>query len=424
MMIKLKDMYRAVVKDSFPDTLAVSFGSTILTYIRRDWDFDGEVKGLRYGENPDQPAALYQLQSGAPVVDGVSWRGPGGIISALKEAQVLQAGKHPGKTNLTDVDNGVNILQYLAQRPAAVILKHNNPCGVAWTRTDIGDALSKAFWCDRIAAFGGAVVVNRPLDLKAADIISANYFEVVAAPGFEPGVLDILARRKTLRIFHLEALADLERLSIEPFLDIKSLCDGGLVLQKSFVNRIRTPQDFLAAVATQDNITVTARAPNRQEAEDLVFAWAVEAGVTSNSVIFAKDGATCAIGTGEQDRVGCVELAIHKAYTKYADRLSFERLGFPLYELKQKAKEDHSLDNALAAIIEETHQARGGLRNSVLVSDGYFPFRDGVDIAIAEGVTAIAQPGGSLRDWEVIMAVNEASPQVAMVFTGQRSFRH
>jgi phosphoribosylaminoimidazolecarboxamide formyltransferase/IMP cyclohydrolase len=424
-MTKLKDIYRAVVKDSFPDTLTVSFGSTILNYIRRDWDFDGEVKGLRYGENPDQPAALYQLQSGAPLVDGICWRGPGGIISALKEAQVLQAGKHPGKTNLTDVDNGVNILQYLAQRPAAVILKHNNPCGAAWAHTGIGDALSKAFWCDRIAAFGGAAVVNRPLDLKAAELISANYFEVVAAPGFEPGVLDMLAKRKTLRIFHLEALADLGRLSAEPFLDIKSLCDGGLVLQKSFVNRIRAPQDFLPATATtRDNITVTARAPNRQEADDLIFAWAVEAGVTSNSVIFAKDGATCAIGTGEQDRVGCVELAIHKAYTKYADRLAFERLGFSLYELKQKAKEDCLLDGALAAIMEETRQAGGGLKNSVLVSDGFFPFRDGVDAAMAEGITAIAQPGGSLRDWEVIMAVNEASPQVAMVFTGQRSFRH
>lgn len=137
------------------------------------------------------------MESGKLAIDGVEWRGPQGIMSALTEAQMLQAGKHPGKTNLTDVDNGCNILQYLAERPAAVILKHNNPCGAAWSKESVGDALAKAFWCDRIAAFGGAVVVNRPLDMQAADLIAANYFEVVAAPDFEEGVLEKLAARKT-----------------------------------------------------------------------------------------------------------------------------------------------------------------------------------------------------------------------------------
>ena len=424
-MTQLKDMYRTVVGDPFPESMTIQLGETTLRYVRRTWNFDGEVKGLRYGENPDQPAALYQLAEGRPDLGGKTWRAPGGIVSALTEDQVLQAGKHPGKTNLTDVDNGVNILQYLAERPAAVILKHNNPCGAAWSQKGIGDALAKAFWCDRIAAFGGAVVVNRPLSLEAAKLIAANYFEVVAAPAFEEGVLALLALRKNLRILHLEALAELAPLAGEPFIDIKSLCDGGLVLQESFVNRIRSAEDFLPATATTaEKVQVSARKPSPQEADDLVFAWAVEAGVTSNSVIFAKDGATSAIGTGEQDRVGCVELAIHKAYTKYADRLAYERLGMSLYEAQQKALHDAASAKILQEIQEATQQAKGGLAGTVMVSDGFFPFRDGVDMALKEGITAIAQPGGSMRDAEVIMAVNEAVPQAAMVFTGQRSFKH
>ena len=323
-MSSLKDMYRTVLKDTFPDTMTITLGDAVLTYKKRTWHIDGETKGLRYGENPDQPAALYEMESGKLAIDGVEWRGPQGIMSALTEAQMLQAGKHPGKTNLTDVDNGCNILQYLAERPAAVILKHNNPCGAAWSKESVGDALDKAFWCDRIAAFGGAVVVNRPLDMQAADLIAANYFEVVAAPDFEEGVLEKLAARKNLRIFKLPALARLGELAGVPFLDVKSMADGGIILQQSFVNRIRSAADFIPAVATtKDGLTVSARKPTPQEADDLVFAWAVEAGVTSNSVIFAHNGATVAIGTGEQDRVGCVELAIFKAYTKYADTLAY-----------------------------------------------------------------------------------------------------
>ena len=337
-MSSLKDMYRTVLKDTFPDTMTITLGDAVLTYKKRTWHIDGETKGLRYGENPDQPAALYEMESGKLAIDGVEWRGPQGIMSALTEAQMLQAGKHPGKTNLTDVDNGCNILQYLAERPAAVILKHNNPCGAAWSKESVGDALAKAFWCDRIAAFGGAVVVNRPLDMQAADLIAANYFEVVAAPDFEEGVLEKLAARKNLRIFKLPALARLGELAGVPFLDVKSMADGGIILQQSFVNRIRSAADFIPAVATtKDGLTVSARKPTPQEADDLVFAWAVEAGVTSNSVIFAHNGATVAIGTGEQDRVGCVELAIFKAYTKYADTLAFTRHGMTLYELKLKA---------------------------------------------------------------------------------------
>ncbi len=425
-MADLKSMYSTVHKDAFPDTLTILLGDEKLVYHKRTWTLDNEEKGLRYGENPDQPAALYALAEGSLSCGGLNWRGPGnGIVSALTEGQMLQAGKHPGKTNLTDVDNGANILQYLTDRPAALILKHNNPCGAAWSREGLGTALDKAFWCDRIAAFGGAVVVNRPFTREAAEMVAANYFEVVAAPAFEEGAVDILKSRKNLRIMELPGLGRLEELTHSAFLDVKSLADGGIIVQKSFVNRILTDADFLPATAsTREGLAVTARAPSKAELDDLRFAWAVEAGVTSNSVIFARDGATLAIGTGEQDRVGCVELAAHKARTKYADMLAFREKGLSLYELKQKAVTDADAARTLEDIARRTEEARGGLTGSVLVSDGFFPFRDGVDVAVAQGVRAIAQPGGSLRDAEVIMACNEAQPQVAMVFTGQRSFKH
>ncbi len=424
-MSDLKKMYHTLNRDSFPAELTLTIGDQVIRYAKKTWCIDGEEKGLRYGENPDQPAALYEVHEGSFSLDGVRFQqGQHKLVSALTEENLVQSGKHPGKINLTDVDNGINILQYLAAKPAAVILKHNNPCGAAWTADGLGTALSRAFFADRIAAFGGTIVVNRTLDAGCAEFIAGRYFEVVAAPDFEERALEILSAKKNLRVIRIPALARLEKMVGTPFLDIKSLTDGGLIVQVSFQNRILGPEDFLPAEATKDGTTLLARKPTPEEADDLLFAWAVEAGVTSNSIIFARNGATVSIGTGEQDRVGCVELTIQKAYTKYADKLAFERQGLSLYELKQRAASDKALAGSLAEIQTRTEADRGGLPGSVLVSDGFFPFRDGVDLALAQGVTAIAQPGGSIRDAEVIQAVNEATPQVAMVFTGQRSFKH
>ena len=424
-MSDLKKMYRTLQEDPFPADVTLTVGDQQLTFSKRTWNIGGEEKGLRYGENPDQPAALYELTDGGLEFGGVAFRGSGeGLVAAISEEHMLQAGKHPGKINLTDVDNGINMLQYLHAKPAAIILKHNNPCGAAWSDEGLATAFEKAFLSDRIAAFGGTIVVNRTLDAATAKIINKAYFEVVAAPAFDDDALEILTSKKNLRILRIPAMADLSELVRKPFLDIKSLTDGGMVLQVSFRNSVLTVDDFIPARAEKDGEVFTARAPSKQEAEDLLFAWSIEAGVTSNSVIFVKDGATVSIGTGEQDRVGCVELTIHKAYTKYADLLAFNEQGCSLYELKLKAQNDADAAKALEDIQARTQEAKGGIAGTVMVSDGFFPFRDGVDAAMAHGVAAIAQPGGSIRDHEVIQAVNEASPQVAMVFTGQRSFKH
>lgn len=425
-MSEIKSMYHSLQNDPFPRELHLTVGDRELIFKKKTWTIGGEERGLRYGENPDQPAALFELDQGSLELGGVSFRTPRqGLISSLLSEQMIQSGKHPGKINLTDIDNGINILQYLNAKPAAVILKHNNPCGAAWSDQGIHQAVSNAYWSDRIAAFGGTVVVNMPLNKESAQFINDSYFEVVAAPDFDPGAVDILTQRKNLRILKIPGLAQLKTLLNIPYLDIKSLVDGGLIAQFSFRNRILSANDWLPAQAnTQDGTVLMARQPTEREGEDLLFAWAVEAGVSSNSVIFAKNGATVAIGTGEQDRVGCVDLTIYKARTKHADVMAFKDVGLSIYQLRQKAQSEDWAQNTLKDIQARTDADLAGLKGSVLVSDGFFPFRDGVDLAIDQGVSAIAQPGGSLNDAQVIEAVNQADPQVAMVFTGQRSFKH
>jgi phosphoribosylaminoimidazolecarboxamide formyltransferase/IMP cyclohydrolase len=346
------------------------------------------------------------------------------LVSSITEAEMLQAGKHPGKTNLTDLDNGLNILRYLDTRPAAVILKHNNPCGAAWGDSP-ADAYDKANMADRIAAFGGAAVFNRPLDKSAAEVISQNYLEVVAAPEYEAGSLDILKKSKDLRIIKIARFDRLKELLYKRFVDFKCLVDGGIIVQQSPHNVILQKEDFKPAVATyQGKEYRCAREPSDREYDDLLFGWWVEQGVTSNSILFVKDGVTMGIGTGEQDRVGVAEIAIFKAYTKYADKLCFQRFGLPYKDLELQILQRERDNEDKVEIDKETEAAKGGLIGAVMISDAFFPFRDGVDVGIRQGISAIAHAGGSMRDHESIEACNEANPPVAMVFTGQRCFKH
>jgi phosphoribosylaminoimidazolecarboxamide formyltransferase/IMP cyclohydrolase len=279
----------------------------------------------------------------------------------------------------------------------------------------LAESYRKAYLADRIAAFGGAIAVNRQLDRETASMIAEQYCEVVAAPEFAQGVLDILGRRKNLRVLRIGALSRLEAYADLRVPDFTSLVDGGLVVQWSFSPITRRVEDFLPAVATwQGREYRVNRPPTPAEAEDLLFGWLVEAGVTSNSVLYVKEGATVGIGTGEQDRVGVAEIARDKAYRKLADRLAWERQARP-YSALPEGRDRSAID-------EEVRARRGGLAGSCMVSDAFFPFRDGVDVGLREGITAVVQPGGSERDFEVIEACNEAG--AAMVFTGQRSFRH
>lgn len=429
-MSEIKAMYRTVMADHFPPEMTITFGDQKLTYHKRTWklpDAKGEVieMGLRYGENPGQEAALYELVEGHLTLGECHFLEPGkGLVSAIDEAAMVQAGKHPGKTNLTDLDNGLNIIKFLGKKPAAVILKHNNPCGAAWGAT-LAEAYDKANMADRIAAFGGAAVFNRALDKATAELVSQNYLEVVAAPEFEAGTLDILKKARDLRIIRIARFDRLEELLRRRVVEFKSLVDGGIIVQQSPLNVILKKEDFKSASATyQGKEYRCRREPTAAEYEDLLFGWWVEQGVTSNSVLYVKDGVTVGIGTGEQDRVGVAEIAIFKAYTKYADALCFKRFGIPYKDLELQIIQGKRENADKVEIDLATQEDKGGLKGAVMISDAFFPFRDGVDVGIRQGISAIAHPGGSHRDHESIEACNEADPPVAMVFTGQRAFKH
>ncbi len=421
-MEDIKKKYKTVMDDHFPELMRITFGDHALEYRKRTWkipDSEGTLveKGLRYGENPGQEAALYELVNGNLTLGECAFIAPGfGLVSALTEQEMIQAGKHPGKTNLTDVDNALNILKFMADTPACSIMKHNNPCGVA-----VDDSLAKAYhkanMADRVAAFGGAAVFTRPMDKETAELIAENYLEVVAAPEYEDGTVDILARRKNLRILAVPRMDVLEKYRTLRFVDFKSLMDGGIIVQQSSVNAILAPEDLLPAKSMHKGTEYAIeRPPTEGELKDMVFGWAVEQGVTSNSVIYVKDGCTVGIGTGEQDRVGVAQLAVVKAYTKYKDRACFERNGMPYNDMKDAA--------VRAELDAEANHAKAGLPGSIMVSDAFFPFRDGVDVGIEQGVSGIVHPGGSERDYESIQACNEANPQVTMMFTNQRAFKH
>jgi phosphoribosylaminoimidazolecarboxamide formyltransferase / IMP cyclohydrolase len=412
----LKKMYRTIMDDHFPPKMEISFidknQRQTLYYEKVTWTIDNVEKGLRYGENPGQEAALYRMVNGNLVLGETKTIQPGRFLAS--DIDLLQSGKHPGKTNLTDTDNALNILRYFTDKPTAVIVKHNNPCGVA-QGSSLENAYHKANIADRVAAFGGCIALNRSVDEATAEAICNQYAEVVVAPDFEEGVMEIFAKKKNLRVIRIGNISRLQEFVGKRCVEFKSLIDGGIIAQWSFVPKAHAKKDLtLAACEYKGKKYKIEREPTEEEYADLIFGWLVESGITSNSVIYVKDLVTVGIGTGEQDRVGVAEIARDKAYRKLADRYCFEAFQTAYNDMKDPEKR--------TAIDARVCKEKGGLIGAAMVSDAFFPFRDGVDVGICEGITSVVQPGGSTNDYQVITACNEAN--VAMVFTGQRSFKH
>jgi phosphoribosylaminoimidazolecarboxamide formyltransferase/IMP cyclohydrolase len=412
----LKKMYRTIMDDHFPPRMEISFidegQRQTLFYEKVVWTIDNVQKGLRYGENPGQEAALFRLSNGNLVLGETETIHPGQYLAS--DIELLQSGKHPGKTNLTDADNSLNILRYFVDKPSVVIVKHNNPCGVARADTLV-EAYEKANMADRVAAFGGCIAVNRPVDKATAEAINRQYAEVIAAPDFEEGVMDIFAAKKNLRVIRIGNIERLQNFVGKRCVEFKSLIDGGIITQWSFVPAARGKADLKLAESEYKGQTYQIiREPTAKEYDDMLFGWLVESGITSNSVIYVKDSVTVGIGTGEQDRVGVAEIARDKAYRKLADRYCFEAYGLPYNDLKDEDKK--------AELNQRVAEEKGGLIGATMVSDAFFPFRDGVDVGLQQGITAVIQPGGSGNDYQSIEACNEAG--ATMVYTGQRSFKH
>jgi phosphoribosylaminoimidazolecarboxamide formyltransferase/IMP cyclohydrolase len=339
---------RRLARAAFAHTAA--YDAAIVT-----WFDEGEVlppsihlaleraQDLRYGENPHQQGARYREVARSSWWDGM----------------VQHGGKELSYLNLYDTEAAWRLVHSLGEGPGVAIVKHANPCGVA-VADDITTAYVRANACDPMSAFGGIVAVNRPVPVSLAEALAPVFTEVVVAPAYEPGALEVLTAKKNLRV--LEAGPPGQ----ERF-DMRSI-DGGLLVQE--------PDRFLA---DRDSWRVVTKAqPTDQNWRDLELAWRVCAWVKSNAIVLVNEGMAVGIGAGQQNRVEPGEIAAKKA----------------------------------------AGRAAGG----VCASDAFFPFRDGLDVVIAAGVKAVVQPGGSLRDEEVIAAADEQD--VAMVFTGERHFKH
>jgi phosphoribosylaminoimidazolecarboxamide formyltransferase/IMP cyclohydrolase len=331
---------REPVRREMPDTLGVQW--------RRLYD-------LRYGENPHQRAAFYgdqrsPLQASPP-------RRP-----TVAAAEVL-GGKQLSYNNILDLDAALGLCLEFTE-PAAIVVKHNNPCGAA-TAGDIATAYRRARDADPVSAFGGIVAINREVDEALARVLVETFLECVIAPGYSAAARDVLAGKKNLRL--CAAAGTWAPPSNELAWSIRTIAGGALVQHVDH-----------GMVDLEQAKVVTQREPTAAERIDLAFAWRVGKHVKSNAIVFAKDGVTLAIGAGQMSRVDSVRICERKAGDKLA--------------------------------------------GSAVASDAFFPFRDGVDVLAAAGASAVVQPGGSVRDDEVIGAADEH--RLAMLFTGMRHFRH
>ena len=369
-MSDLKDMYRRRTEGDFPEEIEI-LGNGY-----------AKIEDLRYGTNPHQPAAFYRPKGKDSLV-----------LGAYK---LLKTGKSGlSQTNIEDMHHAIGILKYL-QRPACAVMKHCNPSGVAIQvgSMPLVEIYQRARDADAQAAFGSVIVFNHEVDANTAEEIMQSIVEGVAAPSYSHAALAMLndsdrfKRNKEIRVMQVPDFSKLPKYVDDACgnIEIKVFDDGSIVLAKPYLSRVKTVADLIPAYndrPKKGHIDI-ARKPSDRELDDLLFAWYVNIHVRSNGCVIARNGQTLAVGTGEQDRVGAVEQAVIKAKAKYR--------GSEL------------------------------LDGSVLSSDGFFPFRDAVDAAAKAGVGAFAQPGGSVNDYDAIVACNDAN--ATMVFTQERCFSH
>jgi phosphoribosylaminoimidazolecarboxamide formyltransferase/IMP cyclohydrolase len=321
-------------EDGFPDEFTIA--------LKKKYD-------LRYGENPHQKAAFYSEE--------VAGAGATGISSAKQ-----LWGKELSFNNILDADAAWNaVIDFEA--PTVSVIKHTNPCGLASHR-DLSEAYRRAFEGDTVAAFGGIVALNRPVDLKTAQEISKTFYEVIIAPDYEEQALQLLKQKKDVRILAMGSQKGKNRAASLDFRRVS----GGLLVQ--------TPDT--PAESASSWRTVSERKPTQKEMEDLLFAWKAVKHIKSNAIVLVKDSMIVGMGAGQPSRVVSVKIALDKAGERS--------------------------------------------KGSVLGSDAFFPFPDGVELAAKSGVTAIVQPGGSVRDEEAIKVANKY--KMAMLFTGVRHFKH
>jgi len=412
-----RQQYREQNKGEFPDTLNIPLK---------------KLDDLRYGENPIQPAALYKM-------NGIE----GSNIPNVTFESVKQGKQGLSATNLMDIARALDILKFFNYAKtecdtAVAVMKHAIPCGFAVdTKSDgKGDDLLgtyiRARDADIRSSFGGVVVLNNPLDKATAAEICSSFIECVAAPDYLAGSVEILEKKESLRVIKYSGIETMPKFGFHPtvgYYDLKVLPTGHVIAQRPYLTSLLTYQDAVLdpmIVKRKKDLQTgqetkieykIARLPEHEELSDLMISWYINLGVRSNGIVIVKDGVTLAIGSGQQERIGAVEQAITKAYQKALDRENFYDCKFRQQDAEfRPAPGGQSWQDML------TQLGKNPLKGAVLSSDAFFSDRDSIDVAGIIGIKAIIQPGGSIKDHEVIKAANEYN--MAMVFTLERCFAH
>jgi phosphoribosylaminoimidazolecarboxamide formyltransferase/IMP cyclohydrolase len=341
---EIRRIYRTARDEDLPLSLKLTIGDRVFEYSKVQWKVDGRMRGLRYGTNPHQKAALYRPKSSKGGIGNVDW---------------VKWGKDgPSATNIEDGSHGLRITSYFKE-PAVAVMKHLNPSGVAVSRGQ--DSLKQVYVrardADSRAAFGSVAVFNSPVDRKTAEEIMKTFVEVIYAPGYGSEALGVFESKRDIRVGEVPAQRR-EDVTMPP--DVVVLDDGSLIMEDQYRTSILS-LDIMKQLSLP-----TKKRPSDQEYSDLLHAWWVACEVRSNAVVFWKNGTSLAIGTGQQDRIGAIENSIDKA---------------------------HKLGHAL--------------EGSVLASDGFLPKLDNVEALAKEKVSAIIQPGGSVEDKGIIEACDE-----------------
>src|SRR5215472_15015557 len=354
---EIRKIYRTAQKEDFPDSLKLVLGGQTLEYSKVHWKIDGLDRGLRYGTNPHQKAALYRPIHSKNGIGGVEW---------------IKWGKDgPSATNIEDGSHGFRIVGHF-DGPAVAVMKHLNPSGVATgsLSSSLSTVYVRARDSDPRAAFGSVVVANRRVDKPVGEELLKTFIEVVYAPEFDDSAVSVLNSKKDIRLGKVTSVVEN---ASHP--DIIVLEDGSLILEDSYTTNIRSQEDL------EKLPVATKQTPTAEEYRAMLHAWWTAAEIRSNGIVFWKDEASIAIGTGQQDMIGAIE-----------------------------------------ACVEKAHRFSHSLSGSVMASDGFLPKIDNVEVVAREGISAIIQPGGSVEDSELVGECDKRG--ISMVLTGERSFRH
>jgi phosphoribosylaminoimidazolecarboxamide formyltransferase/IMP cyclohydrolase len=354
---EIRRIYRTALKEDFPQALRLELGGKVFEYSKVHWPIGGEDHGLRYGTNPHQKAALYRAEHSKAGIGNVEW---------------IKWGKDgPSATNIEDGSHGLRIVRYFHE-PAVAVMKHLNPSGVSvgHKAEALSSVYARARDADPRAAFGSVVVLNRKVDKLTAEELLKTFVEVVYAPDYEEPAVSVFQAKKDVRIGKVQVP---DQDSDSP--DIVVLDDGSLILEDPYRTGLRSLEQLKTLPSA------TKRSPSETEYRAMLHSWWVTCEVRSNAVVFWKNDASLAIGTGQQDRIGAIQSCIEKA-----------------------------------------HKFGHDLKGSVMASDGFLPNIDNVEAVAKEGVSGIVQPGGSVGDQALVRACDQHG--IAMVMTGERSFRH